>query len=238
MKNYEYTILPEYAPLYPKLPYHYKGFEKVSVFCRADVDKLKRHIPKEFELTSDIFEVFVLKNNEIDGLKPYSEGGIVIPCKYNGIEGATVAYEYVTTDDALCAGREIWGYPKKLAEVSFEREGKSIKATCSRDGGKLINISFHEDDTKNFEIPTFSPRLQVKRMTHPEKLETDVNFIIKNELENPETKLSVNGNAELEIRGNSADPLDQLGFKGIIGSNYSEGTFTLTYGKVLKDLNK
>src|SRR5690625_6749112 len=82
MTNYEYTVLPEYSPLYPKLPYEYKDYQKVSVYCRGDKETLQKFLPKEFKITSDVFEVFILKNNKIEGLDPYSEGGVVIPCAY------------------------------------------------------------------------------------------------------------------------------------------------------------
>lgn len=41
MTKYEYSILPEYAPLYPKLPYRYTDYEKVSLYCRGDKEKCK-----------------------------------------------------------------------------------------------------------------------------------------------------------------------------------------------------
>lgn len=237
MSTYEYTILPEYSPLYPKLPYEYKDYQKVSVYCKGDRESLKRFLPKEFELISDVFEVFILKNNEIEGLDLYSEGGIVIPCLYGNIKGACVAFEYVDTDDSLCAGREIWGYPKKLAEVQFNYKDGSFRGNIQRKGKKIIDIEFERND-QEVEIPNLSPRLQVKRMPHPEQNSTDMNKIIKNELKNGIIKKKVFGQAKLTMEESFADPLYKLGLKEIIGAMYIEGAFTLTYGKVVDDLQK
>lgn len=237
MSNYEYTILPEYSPLYPKLPYEYKDYQKVSVYCRGDAKTLKQFLPREFELISDIFEVFILQNNEIEGLDVYSEGGVVIPCSYKGISGACVAFEYVNTDDSLCAGREIWGYPKKLAEVQFECNENMVKGSIQRKGKKVIDIVFERDD-QEIAVPNFSPRMQVKRMPHPEHNGTDINKIIKNELQNAVLKKQVFGKAQLTMEESAADPLYLLGVKETMGAMYMEGAFTLTYGKVIDDITK
>lgn len=237
MTKYEYSILPEYSPLYPTLPYYYEDYEKLSVFCRSDIEMLTKFIPKEFEVASDVFEVFVLKNNIIDGLDVYDEGGVVIPVKYKDIEGACVVFEYVTTDDSLCAGREIWGYPKKLAEVTFAENETEFSGTITRKGKKIIDIRILKEDA-SFPIPSMSPRLQVKRLPHPENSGTDINKIIKNELENNNIKKKFYGNATLQMEESEYDPLSKLNVKEIIGGLYVQGEFTLTFGEVLEDLQK
>lgn len=238
MTKYEYTVLPEYSPLYPKLPYIYKDYQKVSVFCRGDKETLQKFLPKEFQLTSDIFEVFILQNNEIEGLDPYSEGGIVIPCSFDGIQGACVAFEYVDTDDALCAGREIWGYPKKMAKVNFTSTENSVKGSIERKGKKIIDLEFKVDEDKKFDSPNLSPRLQVKRMPHPERYGTEINDVIKNELQNTVIKKTSYGYADLTMEESEEDPLVLLRIKEIIGAKYIEGGFTLTYGEIIKKLEE
>lgn len=237
MRKQEYSILPEYSPLYPGLPYEYNDYQKVSVYCRGDRKTMQKFLPKEFEVLSDVFEVFVLKNNEIKGLDLYSEGGVVIPCSYKEIKGACVVFEYVNTDDALCAGREIWGYPKKLSEVKFNQDGNLIKCGIVRRNKKIIDIEFKKSDTE-IKPPSLSPRLQVKRMPHPEVYGTDINKIIKNELKNVRIKKKTYGTATLNIEESSSDPLSELEIKEIIGAIYIEGAFTLTYGEIVEDLQK
>ncbi len=236
MSTFEYTVLPEYAPLYKQLPYHYKGYQKVSVYCRGKTEAISKFLPKEFEPVSDVFEVFVLKNHIIEGLDPYSEGGLIIPCKYKDKVGACMSFEYVDTDDALCAGREIWGYPKKLGEIAFEESGQTIRGTVRRKGKTIIDIHFNES-TVNFKTPVMFPRLQVKRMPHPEKYGTDINWIIQNEFENAIIHKKVFGEATLTWEQSLDDPLYELGPIEVIGAVYVKGDFTLSYGKVLEKID-
>lgn len=235
MTKYEYAILPEYSPLYSKLPYRYHDYQKVSVYCRGNREALQHFLPKEFKLTSDIFEIFILKNNEIDGLDNYSEGGVVIQCAYKDKKGACVAFEYVDEDDALCAGREIWGYPKKMAEVEFIGDKYNFSGSVTRKGKKIIDIIFEANQEK-IDIPVLSPRLQVKRIPHPEVEGTDINHILQNILEDAEVKKQVFGKATLNIEKSEKDPLYQLDIQEVLGAVYLEGAFTLTYGKIIDSL--
>lgn len=238
MTKYEYSILPEYAPLFPKLPYRYHDYQKVSVYCKGDQEKMQRLLPKEFKVAGDIFEVFVLRNNKIEGLDNYNEGGLIIPCSYKDIEGACMSFEYVDTDDALCAGREIWGYPKKLGDIQFIEEGDSITGSVSRKGKEIIHVQFEADETIEFEQPNLFPRLQVKRMPHPEKNGTDLNTILKNSFYDSVIKSKVNGTATLKWEDSKDDPLASLGDVEVVGATYVVGAFTLSYGEIIDDLQK
>jgi acetoacetate decarboxylase len=232
----EYTVLPDYAPLYPQVPYHYKNYHKISVFCRGNRDTIKKFLPGNFEFVSDVFEIFVLKNEEIDGLDPYSEGGIVIPCKYKDKIGAYMAYEYVDTDDALCAGREIWGYPKKLAEVTYEEKKGEIHGKVIRKGKKIIEISLKLDNTE-VNPPNLFPRLQVKRMPRADRYGTDIDQVILNEFEDTIIYTRKQGSATVNWEHSSYDPIAELGPVEVLGGVFVIGDFTLTYGKVIDQVS-
>ena len=230
-----YTILPEYAPLYPSLPYIYKDYEKISIYAKGNPEIMKTLLPAEFEIAGDVFEVFVLQNHDIEGLDNYAEGGLIIPCRYKGQKGAIMAFEYVDSDDALCAGREIWGYPKKLGEIKFVKEGTRIIGEVKRKGKKIINVSLDKKE-KEIEIPVLFPRLQVKRMPGVETNETDLNLVIQNEFYEVITKEEWLGEATLEWEESNQDPLSLLGPLEILGGKYVRGGFTLDHGKVIDRL--
>lgn len=235
MSNNEYTILPEYAPLFPKLPYHYKNYQKISVYCRGNEEAIRKFLPSRFEYLSDVFEVFVLRNDDVSGLDPYSEGGVVIPCSYKGIDGAYMAYEYVNTDDSLCAGREIWGYPKKLGIVTFEETDETVHGTITRKGKKIIDIKLNKDN-KKVVSQNFFPRLQVKRIPKASEYGTDIDQVIKNVFEGSVIHKKVTGSASASFEFSKDDPIAELGPVEVIGGQFVVGDFTLTYGTVIDEL--
>ncbi|MEH7225746.1 acetoacetate decarboxylase family protein [Bacillus sp. JJ1566] len=227
-----YAILPEYAPLFPGLPYTYTDYEKISIYAKGKPEIMQSFLPKEFKLESDIFEVFVLTNHKIEGLNPYSEGGLIIPCSYKGQKGACMAYEYVDSDDALCAGREIWGYPKKIGEISFEKVETKINGTVTRRGKKVIRVTLEKKE-KEVNTPLLFPRLQVKRMPGVESSAPDLNLVIQNEFYQAINTVEWFGDATLDWEYSEQDPLSRLGPVEVLGGKYIRGGFTLNYGKII-----
>lgn len=230
----EYRILPENSPLYMPLPYKYNDFEKISVYCECDPNGIRKLLPSVFEPVSNIVEFFILQNNEIEGLRNYSEGGVVIPCKYKNIVGGHVAFEWVTTDDALCAGREIWGYPKKLGEVTFDSNETGAVGTISRNGAVLFVMEINYKE-KNLELPSLQPRLIVKRILNSHNDELSIDQVIMNQVENSRTSIVKTAEAKITINTVVDDPIHVLNPSSVIGGQYIRGEFLLTYGRLVED---
>ena len=54
---------------------------------------------------------------------PYKESALLVRASFEGQEGFYCLSMPVTNDMAMAGGREIWGYPKKLANIALQREG-------------------------------------------------------------------------------------------------------------------
>ncbi len=224
--QHAYTM-PDVAPLYPQLPYVYRDYLRLSVYCRTSSEVLAGLLPKPLELADDRFEVFFLDAPQVSGLRPYAECGIVVPCAYQGISGAHVAFEYVTTDDALCVGREVWGYPKKLASVHTALQEKRATGSCSRAGHALMSAAFQAAAEVSVEAPQLHPRLQVRRL--PEANGTRRDQVVRNDLGEASTASNAPGTATVTFGGELA-PLDGC---EILSAVLTRGDFTLDYGRVV-----
>ncbi|MGE3477811.1 MAG: acetoacetate decarboxylase family protein, partial [Rhodospirillaceae bacterium] len=155
---------------------------------------------------------------------------------YKNVLGGHVLYEYVTTDDALCGGREVWGYPKKLAKVSFDEapDGR-IAASVERLGKTLIDAKFTPGEAA-FEKPSLQPRLQVKRIPRVDGEGFDVDQIIYNELASPKLHERTAGAATVALGGSPImDPLMELGVSRVVGAEFIVADFHLAYGRVYED---
>jgi acetoacetate decarboxylase len=235
--------VPDRSPLYKPLPRLYRNLRKLSIFGRGDPDGIRKALPPEFEPASDLVEFFVMhcpvvhdEANPVMGPREYSEGGVVLSARYKGMVGGHVAYEYVTTDDAMCGGREIIGYPKKFADVELVESGKSIKGTVRRLGRELIVAAF-EEAAVPVEKPVLQPRLQVKRIPRADGMGYDVNQVITLQVGNSNILERRTGKATLSVGGHPhMDPLFELGVTEIVGAEFIVGEFDLGYGKVLEDL--
>lgn len=235
--------LPDRTPLFKPAPRHYKGYRKLSVYCEASLTGIRKALPQDFETVSNVIEVFVMNCPEVHDLanpemgpRAYLEGGVVVPARYKSLTGGHVLYEYVTTDDALCGGREVWGYPKKLARVAFDEapDGR-IRASVERLGKTLIDAGF-EPGEGVFEKPVLHPRLQVKRIPRADGEGFDVDQIIWNELGSPKVAVKKTGTARLALGGSPImDPLMELGVARVIGAEFIVADFHLNFGKIYED---
>ena len=74
---------------------------------------------------------------------PYDELIITIPCLVNGQMFLYVPFIYVDTDRAITSGREIGGWPKKLAKFGFDRVGDEYRCTFERNGDRIASASLN-----------------------------------------------------------------------------------------------
>ncbi|MEG2184725.1 MAG: acetoacetate decarboxylase family protein [Cloacibacillus sp.] len=228
--------MPDAAPLYSGVPINYKGFRKLSVLCKADPAGIRKTLPAVFTPLGDVIEVFLMNVVNVDGLDPYMEGGIVIPCKYEETIGAHVVYEYVTDDDSMAAGREIWGYPKKLSTMTFVEDGDKVSSTLCRRNTMLIGIDFEKKpNASDYERPIMQPRLQLKRFVRADGSGFDMDQIICNTLTDSIVHERYLGNAKVTLNGTKQDPLNWLMPLEVIGAEFIVADFVLGYGTVLKE---
>ena len=60
--------VPDRTPLYKALPRHYVGYRKLSVFCEASPEGIRKALPADFEYVSNHIEVFVMDCPEVHDL--------------------------------------------------------------------------------------------------------------------------------------------------------------------------
>ncbi len=242
-KENHFTI-PESSPLFKPMPRFYKGYRKLSIFCKSSAAAIQSALPPGMTCNGEIIEIFVMHcpevydvANPVMGPRNYMEGGVVVPVRYGELEGGHVLYEYVDTDDSLSGGREVWGYPKKLGEVNFVESGDgSIRASVSRLGRTLIDAHFHPDENANFTKPALHPRIQVKRIPRADGRGYDVDQIIRNDLREPKIHQQTKGKASLNLGGNpQMDPLFALDIEEVIGADFVVAEFYLDYGTIYED---
>jgi acetoacetate decarboxylase len=120
------SFSPMNSPNYPAPPWTYTGARVLNFACRAsNPAALEAWIPEGLRHRGEPgeFAVWFAHVPNIPEIGPdyfSNECGIVIPVSTDdGVEGSTFAILLVDNDVALAGGREIWGYPKKLAQVDI-----------------------------------------------------------------------------------------------------------------------
>ncbi len=101
---------------YKKGPWYYRDTEALVLTYLTDEDAALDILPAELELIEPATAFMVLEFNHFSTSGgPYGEVYTAILCQHEGQVYGYTNCVYVTTENALVLGREIWGFGKKLA---------------------------------------------------------------------------------------------------------------------------
>jgi acetoacetate decarboxylase len=163
---------PIFSPPYPPLPHHFSDIHFIQILCRAPEGAIKRAIMPPMEPAGD-GKTFVLllgwtPDVEKQGYNVH-EIAINAPVKWADKVGNTTLIEYIDSDMGLLAGREIYGWPKKMADITWTQTDTGWKITAKKlkDQGSipLMEIEYTiSESTPEVEWPDMGPTLLVRRI--------------------------------------------------------------------------
>jgi acetoacetate decarboxylase len=129
---------PSDGPLYPRPPYVYRGASMVVFEFETDGASAAGLLPAQASLADVAVAGLVFANYPESSLGPYVETVLYLHANYQGSQVLYATHLYVTTDSAMAAGREMGGFPKKIAAISYDESGGAITAKLERPGGTLL----------------------------------------------------------------------------------------------------
>ena len=91
-------------------------------------------VPDVVELSDPPTAGLVFASYPSSNLGPYDEVVLYLDVMFKGRPFQFAAFLYVTTDAAMAAGREMGGYPKKIARIEF-LPGPAQTAVLERPAG-------------------------------------------------------------------------------------------------------
>jgi len=129
--------MPSNGPLYPMPPYYYKGASMMVFQYITDGPSAARLLPVHAELADPPTAGLVFATYPESTLGPYSEVVLFLDAVYQKRKVKYGTHLYVTTDVAMAAGREMGGFPKKIAAIDMSG-GPDCWATLERPAGRLL----------------------------------------------------------------------------------------------------
>jgi acetoacetate decarboxylase len=116
--------MPLTSPAFPPGPYRFVNREFLIISYRTDPDLLAAVIPAPLQMTDPIVKFEFIRMPDSTGFGDYTEAGQVIPVRFQGQAGGYVHAMFLDCEPPIAAGREIWGFPKKLAapELRVEKD--------------------------------------------------------------------------------------------------------------------
>ncbi len=144
------TSMPAHKSAYKKGPWYYRDTEAVMITYLTDEDAALDVLPSDLELIQPATAFMVIEFNHMSTSGgPYGEVYTGILCQYEGqMYGFTNAC-YVTTENALVPGREVWGFGKKMAHrIELIKHGTGeIEAVVEVKPGHIAAKAFFLPDS-------------------------------------------------------------------------------------------
>ncbi|HVT64141.1 MAG TPA: acetoacetate decarboxylase family protein [Mycobacteriales bacterium] len=75
------------------------------------------------------------------GYPIFGAGTFAVHARYEDVEGDYALVMPMTTEQAVVGGRETFGEPKKLAEISLDRDGDKVRGHFTRMGTTFVEVT-------------------------------------------------------------------------------------------------
>ena len=121
--------MPLTNPSFPPGPYRFFNREYFIITYRTDPDALAAVVPEPLEVAEPVVKYEFIRMPDSTGFGDYTETGQVIPVRFKGEEGVYVHSMYLDDEGPIAGGRELWGFPKKLASPKIAVESDVLVGT-------------------------------------------------------------------------------------------------------------
>ncbi|WP_301170122.1 acetoacetate decarboxylase family protein [Brevibacillus nitrificans] len=235
----------------PELPepaiYNCPDTKTLSVFCQAPPGVIAKYLePTPFEFVSDDFLVFVsdMRNCDFE-VGGFFDMGLIIPVRYGDIFGGHVLFEYEDEDYGICAGRELWGYPKKYASATLEEKNGVILGSVWKKGVEIMRLEMDLRNEFQADLPPIKlrPHLQLHTVPQPDGLGIySQRLMMRDTGPGCTIKQQTSGAGQVKLQSIRRNPLGEFTPTKIYGAIYEVSDFrsTLEHGlaKVIAELVK
>ena len=132
--------MPWSSPIFGELPHCWQGVRIAAFPFMPRPGAVEPLLPPSMEPADGPGMVTLLSYPQTEFQHPFEEAVVMVPVRVDETLGNYIPYIYVTTDEALIPGREIAGFPKKLAEVEWRRDGDRIHGSVTRWGKRILSV--------------------------------------------------------------------------------------------------
>lgn len=224
--------IPEQAPAYPQT-WTCPEAHTIIATVEGSEDQLKELLSyTPFEYETNMFQIWIadLKGHSLaPETGGYLESAITIPVRFGDKIGGYSPWMFCTSEVAVLCGREILGYNKQMADITFIDTDTAVCATVKKNGTELIRLGFSfEDENRkviNKEQLDRIQKMNVNRILYKTFPKCDANtadfgqVIYRDSARKTGTKYYGFGSAFLG--GNDKYPLDFLDIKKVLGATYT-----------------
>jgi acetoacetate decarboxylase len=227
--------MPLTSPAYPPGPYRFVNREFLIITYRTDPAKLRAVVPEPLELDGDVVKYEFIRMPDSTGFGDYTETGQVIPVSFRGRKGGYSHCMFVDDEAPIAGGRELWGFPKKLAAPTLH---DSLVGTLDYGPVRIVTGSMgykHKAaDLDAVAASLAAPNFLLKIIPHVDGTPR-ICELVEYYLDDITVKGAWTGPAALELHPHALAPVAELPVLEVVSGLHILTDLTLGLGKVAFD---
>jgi acetoacetate decarboxylase len=232
--------MPLTNPAYPPGPYRFIDREYLIITYRTDPAKLRAIVPEplEFDERAPLVNYEFIRMPDSTGFGDYTETGQVIPVSFRGRKGGYTHCMFLNDEGPIAGGRELWGFPKKLANPKLQIEVDTLVGTL--DYGPLrvatgtMGYKHRQADLNAVKVSLAVPNFLLKIIPHVDG-SPRVCELVEYHLEDVALKGAWTGPAALALTPHALAPVAELPVAEVVSAVHILADLTLGLGKVVHD---
>ena len=234
--------MPLTSPSYPPGPYRFVDREFFVITYRTDPEVLRAVVPEPLEIAEPVVKYEFIRMPDSTGFGDYMESGQVIPVEFEGRKGGYVHAMYLNDGSSIAGGREIWGFPKKLAEPSLTIEKDTLLGTLDygpvRIATGTMGYKHRTLDVGKVKESLEAPSFLLKIIPRADCCGPRVCELVRYYLQDLTVKGAWAGPAALDLHHHALAPVADLPVLEVLSGVHIVTDLTLGLGEVVHDYLK
>jgi acetoacetate decarboxylase len=230
--------MPATSPAFPMGPYRFVNREYMIITYRTDRAALEKVVPAPLQIADDIVKYEFIRMPDSTGFGDYTETGQVIPVTFNGVHGGYTHAMFLNDEGPIAGGRELWGFPKKLANPTLQVQVDTLVGTLDYGPVRVVTGTMgykhrslpHEPVLKSLLEPTFLLKIIPHVDGSPRICE-----LVRYYLEDITLKGVWTGPGALGLFPHALAPVAELPVREVISATHILADLTLGLGEVVHD---
>ena len=235
--------MPYPSPAYPKGPYHFVNREFFIITYRTDLDALRAIVPEPLKVVDPLVSFEFINMPDSSGFGSYTESGQVIHVIDQDGKPANYTHMMYLDDHApIAGGRELWGFPKKLANPKLQVAADTLLGTLDYGpvrvatgtmGFKYQELDIEQEQRKMSDTPSYL----LKIVPHVDGT-SRICELVRYFSQNVKIHGAWTGPARLQLFQHALAPVADLPVLEIVGAKHLMCDLTLGLGEVAFDYLK
>ncbi|MFH1150221.1 MAG: acetoacetate decarboxylase family protein [Actinomycetota bacterium] len=212
--------------------------EMLGVLFETRPEIVRRLLPPPLEPAEQPGGLVFIADYPRTNLGPgYHEGALFLRCTYQGEAGSYCLSMPIDDEPRMHNGRDIYGFPKKLAQVHMERSGDSVEGWIERNGVRFVEVRAKMTGSLP-ELPELGPIFLFKAMPRAD-LEPgfDGPVLLVRQKTDIEMKTLDIGTAELVLLESPTDPWAEIDVTNVIVAYHLVSDNTMQPGNVVAEVD-